>query len=62
VQAIALIAVGTSLPDLFASYHAASDKRFTTADAAIANIFAANAANIFIGLGLPWTIATVYLY
>lgn len=62
VQAIALIAVGTSLPDLFASYHAASDKRFNTADAAIANIFAANAANIFIGLGLPWTIATIYLY
>ena len=62
VQAIAFIAVGTSLPDLFASYHAASDKRFHTADAAIANIFAANASNVFIGLGLPWTIATIYLY
>ena len=62
VQAIALIAIGTSLPDLLASYHAASDPRFHTADAAIANIFAANSANIFIGLGLPWTIACVYTY
>lgn len=62
VQAILFISIGTSLPDIFASYHAAADKRFNTADAAIANIFAANAANVFIGLGLPWTIATIYLY
>ena len=33
-----------------------------TADAALANIYGANAANVFIGLGLPWTIACFYYW
>ena len=30
------------------------------ADAAIANFTSSNAMNVFIGLGLPWVIATIY--
>jgi len=57
---LTLIALGSSLPDCAVSYHAA--KRLSTADAALSNIYGANAANIFIGLGLPWTIACFYYW
>jgi len=32
------------------------------ADATLNTIYGANAANIFVGLGLPWTIATIYYW
>lgn len=60
VQALVLVAIGTSLPDLTASRRAAESKRTKDADASIATLAGANAASVFIGLGLPWTIATVY--
>jgi len=59
LQALTLVAIATSVPDAFTSYKASADPK-TPADVAICNITASNAANIFIGLGLPWTIATVY--
>jgi solute carrier family 8 (sodium/calcium exchanger) len=60
VQAFCLISIGTSLPDMFTSVHAARDKTSLEADAAIGSFASANAANVFIGLGLPWTCITVY--
>jgi solute carrier family 8 (sodium/calcium exchanger) len=30
------------------------------ADAAIGNVTGSNAVNVFLGIGLPWTIATIY--
>lgn len=58
VTAITFVALGTSLPDTFASMEAtASDD---TADAACGNVTGSNSVNVFLGLGLPWTLATVY--
>ena len=58
VTAITLVALGTSLPDTFASKIAAENGE--NADAAIGNITGSNSVNVFLGLGLPWTIATIY--
>jgi solute carrier family 8 (sodium/calcium exchanger) len=60
IQAILMVSIGTSLPDFYASKALALDKNVTYADAAIGNVFGANAANVFIGLGIPWTIASIY--
>jgi solute carrier family 8 (sodium/calcium exchanger) len=53
--AITFVALGTSLPDTFASKAAAECD--TTADAAIGNVTGSNGVNVFLGLGLPWLIA-----
>jgi len=58
VTAITFVALGTSLPDTFASKQAALEEEF--ADAAIGNITGSNSVNVFLGLGLPWIIASVY--
>ena len=58
VTAITLVALGTSLPDTFASMQAADNE--DTADAAIGNVTGSNSVNVFLGLGLPWTIASIY--
>ena len=58
VTAISFVALGTSLPDTFASKQAAIESK--TADAAIGNVTGSNSVNVFLGLGLPWMIATVY--
>lgn len=58
VTAITLVAVGTSLPDTFASMTAA--KTSATADSAIGNVTGSNSVNVFVGLGLPWMISAVY--
>ena len=58
VTAISLVAVGTSLPDLFASKQAVTDG--TNADAAVGNITGSNSVNVFLGLGLPWLLASLY--
>merc|ERR1712023_628318 len=58
ITAITFVALGTSLPDTFASMEATvSDE---TADAAITNVTGSNSVNVFLGLGLPWTFATMY--
>ena len=56
--AITFVALGTSLPDLFASKAAACQEKH--ADNAIGNITGSNSVNVFLGLGLPWVIASMY--
>ena len=58
VTAITFVAIGTSLPDTFASMTAARESRY--ADAAVGNITGSNSVNVFLGLGLPWVIASIY--
>lgn len=58
VTAITFVAIGTSLPDTFASMKAA--KEADTADAAVGNVTGSNSVNVFLGLGLPWVIAVIY--
>jgi len=57
ITAITFVALGTSLPDTFASKTAAVNDK--TADASIGNVTGSNSVNVFLGLGLPWLIATV---
>uniref|UniRef100_A0A7S3F9J0 Calx-beta domain-containing protein n=2 Tax=Haptolina ericina TaxID=156174 RepID=A0A7S3F9J0_9EUKA len=58
ITAITFVALGTSLPDLFASKQAAiADK---TADNSIGNVTGSNSVNVFFGLGVPWLIGAVY--
>merc|ERR1719219_308094 len=56
--ALSIVALGTSMPDTFASITAT--KMAPDADAAIGNITGSNSVNVFLGLGLPWVIATIY--
>jgi len=58
VTAITVVALGTSLPDTFASKTAAVGD--ATADNSIGNVTGSNSVNVFLGLGLPWTIASIY--
>lgn len=58
VTGITLVAMGTSLPDTFASMTAA--RTSPDADSAIGNITGSNSVNVFLGLGLPWVIASIY--
>ena len=58
ITAITLVALGTSLPDTFASKAAALAD--PTADAAVGNVTGSNAVNVFLGLGLPWLIGALY--
>ena len=55
ITAITFVALGTSLPDTFASIVAAGSEKY--ADSAIGNITGSNSVNVFLGLGLPWVIA-----
>jgi solute carrier family 8 (sodium/calcium exchanger) len=58
VVAITFVALGTSLPDTFASKTAAISEKH--ADNAIGNVTGSNSVNVFLGLGIPWVIATIY--
>jgi len=58
ITAITFVALGTSLPDTFASKTAAMEDPY--ADASITNITGSNSVNVFLGLGLPWTAAAIY--
>jgi len=58
VTAITFVALGTSLPDTFASKAAAVGD--PNADNAIGNITGSNAVNVFLGLGMPWAVAAIY--
>merc|ERR1711871_1634056 len=57
ITAITFVALGTSLPDTFASKTAAVQDK--TADASVGNVTGSNSVNVFLGLGLPWLIATI---
>jgi hypothetical protein len=58
VTATTFVALGTSMPDLFASLSAAAGD--PTADASIVNVTGSNSVNVFLGLGIPWTCATIF--
>jgi solute carrier family 8 (sodium/calcium exchanger) len=58
ICAITFVALGTSLPDTFASKMAAVQD--PTADNSIGNVTGSNSVNVFMGLGLSWTIASIY--
>ncbi|XP_076443822.1 sodium/calcium exchanger 2-like isoform X2 [Babylonia areolata] len=58
VTGITIIALGTSLPDTFASRTAALQDEH--ADAAIGNVTGSNSVNVFLGLGLPWVLKTMH--
>lgn len=58
ITAITLVALGTSMPDTFASKTAAINEK--SADSSVGNINGSNSVNVFLGLGLPWVIATIY--
>lgn len=58
ITAITFVALGTSMPDTFASRQAALQEK--CADSSIGNINGSNAVNVFLGLGLPWLIASIY--
>ncbi|CAE7286450.1 Slc8a1, partial [Symbiodinium necroappetens] len=54
VTGVSFVALGTSMPDLFASRHAAVED--PTADAAIINVTGSNSVNVFLGIGIPWSV------
>mmetsp|Transcript_60819 Transcript_60819/g.131959 ORF Transcript_60819/g.131959 Transcript_60819/m.131959 type:complete len:834 (-) Transcript_60819:296-2797(-) len=58
ITAITFVALGTSLPDTFASKTAAIMDPY--ADASIGNVTGSNSVNVFLGLGMPWTMAAIY--
>lgn len=58
ITAVTLVALGTSLPDTLASKAAALADE--TADNAIGNITGSNCVNVFLGIGISWTIGAVY--
>merc|ERR1719440_797862 len=58
ITAITFVALGTSLPDTFASRTAAVDE--DCADASIGNVTGSNSVNVLLGLGLPWLAASSY--
>ncbi|KAH6755498.1 magnesium/proton exchanger [Perilla frutescens var. hirtella] len=60
IIALTALAAGTSWPDLVGSKIAA--ERQITADSAIANITCSNSVNIYVGIGVPWLINTMYNY
>ncbi|KAL5108452.1 Sodium/calcium exchanger 3 [Taenia crassiceps] len=57
VTSTTFVALGTSLPDTFASKVAAIGDKF--ADSSICNVTGSNAVNVFLGIGVAWTIAAI---
>jgi solute carrier family 8 (sodium/calcium exchanger) len=58
VNAIAFVALGTSVPDTFASKVSAIQDE--TADASVGNVTGSNAVNVFLGIGIAWSMAAIY--
>uniref|UniRef100_G3Q8B1 Solute carrier family 8 member 4b n=1 Tax=Gasterosteus aculeatus aculeatus TaxID=481459 RepID=G3Q8B1_GASAC len=58
VTAVVFVALGTSVPDTFASKVAAIQDQY--ADASIGNVTGSNAVNVFLGIGVAWTMAAVF--
>ncbi|XP_071540157.1 sodium/calcium exchanger 1 isoform X3 [Panulirus ornatus] len=58
VTAISIVALGTSVPDTFASKVAAQQDPY--ADASVGNVTGSNAVNVFLGIGIAWTMAAIY--
>merc|ERR1712098_67086 len=58
VNAIAFVALGTSVPDTFASKTAAIED--DSADNSVGNVIGSNAVNVFLGIGIAWSMAAIY--
>ncbi|EDO46793.1 predicted protein [Nematostella vectensis] len=58
VVAITFVALGTSLPDTFASKVAAINDE--TADSSVGNVTGSNSVNVFLGIGIAWSVAAIY--
>ncbi|XP_075692356.1 sodium/calcium exchanger 2 [Rhinoderma darwinii] len=58
VTAVVFVALGTSIPDTFASKVAATQDQY--ADACIGNVTGSNAVNVFLGIGVAWSVAAIY--
>ncbi|KAK7104003.1 sodium/calcium exchanger 1-like [Littorina saxatilis] len=58
VTAISFVALGTSVPDTFASKVSAINDRY--ADSSIGNVTGSNAVNVFLGIGIAWSMAAFY--
>ncbi|KAE9552992.1 hypothetical protein FO519_003796 [Halicephalobus sp. NKZ332] len=58
VTAISFVALGTSVPDTFASKVAATNDKY--ADSSIGNVTGSNAVNVFLGIGIAWSLAAIY--
>lgn len=58
ITAISFVAIGTSIPDTFASKIAAEQDE--GCDDAVGNVTGSNAVNVFLGVGLAWTVGSVY--
>lgn len=58
VTAVVFVALGTSVPDTFASKVAATQDQY--ADASIGNVTGSNAVNVFLGIGVAWSIAAIF--
>ena len=58
VTGITFVALGTSLPDTFASMTAARTSE--NADSAVGNVTGSNSVNVFLGMGLPYLFATYW--
>ncbi|TNN76729.1 Sodium/calcium exchanger 2 [Liparis tanakae] len=58
VTAVVFVALGTSIPDTFASKVAAMQDQH--ADASIGNVTGSNAVNVFLGIGVAWSVAAIY--
>ncbi|KIH47418.1 Sodium/calcium exchanger protein [Ancylostoma duodenale] len=58
VTAISFVALGTSVPDTFASKVSAVQDKY--ADNSIGNVTGSNAVNVFLGIGIAWSVAAIY--
>ncbi|KAL0193202.1 hypothetical protein M9458_011498, partial [Cirrhinus mrigala] len=58
VTAVVFVALGTSIPDTFASKVAAKQDQY--ADASVGNVTGSNAVNVFLGIGVAWSISAIY--
>ncbi|XP_029301720.1 sodium/calcium exchanger 2b [Cottoperca gobio] len=58
VTAVVFVALGTSIPDTFASKAAAIQDQH--ADASVGNVTGSNAVNVFLGIGVAWSVAAIY--
>uniref|UniRef100_T1KPR5 Calx-beta domain-containing protein n=1 Tax=Tetranychus urticae TaxID=32264 RepID=T1KPR5_TETUR len=58
ITAISFVALGTSVPDTFASKVAAINDKY--ADSSIGNVTGSNAVNVFLGIGIAWFIAAAH--
>lgn len=57
VTAISFVALGTSLPDTFASKVATVQDE--TADSSVGNVTGSNSVNVYLGIGIAWSMAAI---